>query len=257
MLRKDIFDWMAKINEFAREELAVLNEIYPNEIVYKDNSWFEIELVHEKLSPLTFQFSFPDDYPDSQPKIFLDAKWLDGHDISEITAKMYEIKEEQVLFSWIQFLKDEMSVYCEKKQKIEQEDDVQEFIVDQTLDCRILSTDAYTQKKSKFVGHVAIITSIQDVKDVLQTLLSDKKIANATHNIYAYRFMDGDVVNEFHDDDGETGASQGMLYIMQRAKVLGFIVIVTRWYGGIQLGPDRFKIIKNLTRLAIEKRHLL
>lgn len=31
------------------------------------------------------------------------------------------------------------------------------------------------------------------------------------------------------------------------------LVVVTRWYGGIHLGPDRFKIINNCTRIMLER----
>ena len=31
------------------------------------------------------------------------------------------------------------------------------------------------------------------------------------------------------------------------------LVVVSRWYGGIQLGPDRFKHINNCARNVLEK----
>jgi putative IMPACT (imprinted ancient) family translation regulator len=34
-------------------------------------------------------------------------------------------------------------------------------------------------------------------------------------------------------------------------------VVVTRWYGGIKLGPDRFKHIKNAARDVLERHGLI
>ena len=31
------------------------------------------------------------------------------------------------------------------------------------------------------------------------------------------------------------------------------MVVVSRWYGGIHLGPDRFKHINNCTRMILEQ----
>jgi hypothetical protein len=39
-----------------------------------------------------------------------------------------------------------------------------------------------------------------------------------------------------------------MLYVLQNLKAINCVVIVTRWFGGIELGPDRFKHISNQTK---------
>ncbi len=41
----------------------------------------------------------------------------------------------------------------------------------------------------------------------------------------------------------DTGAGDKLLYMLERMDVKNTLVVVTRWYGGIQLGPDRFKHI--------------
>jgi putative IMPACT (imprinted ancient) family translation regulator len=38
---------------------------------------------------------------------------------------------------------------------------------------------------------------------------------------------------------------------MQLMDVWDVMVVVTRWYGGIQLGPDRFRIINTAAREAL------
>lgn len=39
---------------------------------------------------------------------------------------------------------------------------------------------------------------------------------------------------------------------MQILEVDNVVVIVTRWFGGIHLGPDRFKDINNVARMALD-----
>ena len=41
------------------------------------------------------------------------------------------------------------------------------------------------------------------------------------------------------DDDGETHAGSRMLHLLEILDAANVIVVVSRWYGGIQLGPDR------------------
>jgi putative IMPACT (imprinted ancient) family translation regulator len=48
---------------------------------------------------------------------------------------------------------------------------------------------------------------------------------------------DGSVLK---DDDGEAGAAAVILKMIERAGLVGHIIVVTRWYGGVKLGGDRF-----------------
>lgn len=47
----------------------------------------------------------------------------------------------------------------------------------------IFSTDFITDRKSQFQGHAAYVESRADVNAVIKTLLADKRIQRATHNI--------------------------------------------------------------------------
>lgn len=52
---------------------------------------------------------------------------------------------------------------------------------------------------------------------MLRTLYENKKIANATHNIYAYRIFKEDTKTFIQDceDDGETHAGGRVLHLLQ------------------------------------------
>lgn len=106
---------------------------------------------------------------------------------------------------------------------------------------------------------MATVKTVDDVRAMMAELLSNGKIARATHNMLAYRIrgsdsLPGSGILQDCDDDGETGAGSRMLHLLQILEVMDVAVVVTRWYGGIHLGPDRFKHINNATRYAAGRR---
>jgi putative IMPACT (imprinted ancient) family translation regulator len=85
----------------------------------------------------------------------------------------------------------------------------------------------------------------------VQSLLdSDKRIRNATHNITAWRIRDGGAGIQHADDDGETAAAARLMQLMQAMDLWDAAVVVTRWYGGVQLGSKRFRLITAVARDA-------
>lgn len=107
-----------------------------------------------------------------------------------------------------------------------------------------------TDRRSTFQPHLANVVTPKQVRLVLDKLYENKKIASATHNIYAYRIFCEDKNSFLQDceDDGETAAGGRLLHLLQILDVRNVLVVVTRWYGGILLGPDRFKHINNCAR---------
>jgi len=114
-----------------------------------------------------------------------------------------------------------------------------------------------TDRKSKFQAFIAEVRRIEDVSDMMKQLVSNKKIAAATHNMYAYRIMldieGGKQLLENREDDGEGGGGDKILFVLQAKKSINLMVVVTRWYGGIHLGQARFKHIADCTTNALEK----
>jgi len=111
-----------------------------------------------------------------------------------------------------------------------------------------------TVSKSIFVAHVARVTSRDHVAAVLAELLDEPRIARATHNIRAYRFTDaasGSRVAD-NDDDGEDAAGGRLAHLLELMAADNVLVVVSRWFGGVLLGPSRFKHINDVARLAIE-----
>ncbi|OMH81143.1 Protein IMPACT-B [Zancudomyces culisetae] len=118
---------------------------------------------------------------------------------------------------------------------------------------QIFQGPVFEEKKSVFIGFLTKVHSETDVDCFRRRLLMDKKIAKATHNILAYRIKNK---NGFYlqdnDDDGETAAGKRLQMLLVNTGVENVAVIVSRWYGGVLLGPERFKLINNAARAVLE-----
>ena len=93
----------------------------------------------------------------------------------------------------------------------------------------------------------------EDINLFLKKLKANKKYAKATHNSYAARVSRENMIFDTKSDDGETGAGNVILNILQRRNFINIIVVVTRWFGGVKLEGDRFKHIQNSTILILNK----
>ena len=122
-------------------------------------------------------------------------------------------------------------------------------------------SSAVTEKKSTFVARACTVTSPAQAHACLAHLLkSDKRAAKATHNIWGYHIRAPSTAEStsnitYHDcdDDGENAAGGRLLHLLQVMSVWNLLVVVSRWYGGVKLGPDRFSIINNVAREAVIK----
>lgn len=83
-----------------------------------------------------------------------------------------------------------------------------------------------------------------EVAALLTELRTNKRFAKATHHTWA-AILSGEGVK---DDDGEAGAAQIILQMLERAGLADHVVIVTRWYGGKHLGGDRFRHVVDAVR---------
>ncbi|ODM86665.1 Protein IMPACT [Orchesella cincta] len=105
-----------------------------------------------------------------------------------------------------------------------------------------------------FKGKLVLILALHPSL-VLNQLYQNKKIAAATHNMYAYRILKEDSKTWLQDcdDDGETHAGSRLLHLLQILNCRNVLVVVSRWYGGIQLHADRFKHINNVARQTLSE----
>ncbi|PPQ69253.1 hypothetical protein CVT26_003665 [Gymnopilus dilepis] len=136
---------------------------------------------------------------------------------------------------------------------------------------QIFVAEPITDRKSVFIGRACRINHPSEVSSslllytcldpefstkvplILSHLMSDRRIARAAHPIInAWRCQVDNVLHQDNDDDGETAAGGRIAHLLQILEVNNVLVVVTRYFGGIHLGPDRFKHINQAARNALE-----
>lgn len=85
----------------------------------------------------------------------------------------------------------------------------------------------------------------------LSELKRRKKFARATHNSWAVLIEAEGRRDPVKNDDGEAGAGAVILRMLEREELVNHIVVVTRWYGGVNLGGDRFRHVTEAVRLYL------
>ncbi|KZT62858.1 imprinted and ancient [Calocera cornea HHB12733] len=117
----------------------------------------------------------------------------------------------------------------------------------------LIVAEPLVDRKSVFVGRACRITHPSQVPPVIAYLMSDRRISRAAHPvIHAWRCQVGNVLHQDNDDDGESAAGGRIAHLLQILDVNNVLVIVTRYFGGILLGADRFKLINQAARDALE-----
>jgi len=81
------------------------------------------------------------------------------------------------------------------------------------------------------------------------------ELRSATHNVTAWRFQtdQGKIVEE-SDDDGEQRAGAHILEILKSSNIMGVMMVMTRWYGGVLLGTQRWELISRVSRECLSER---
>lgn len=98
-----------------------------------------------------------------------------------------------------------------------------------------------SDKGSKYAVSGSQASSSVQAKQFLKTLTRKKKYAKATHNTWAVILKDG---TKIKNDDGESGAGMIILRMLEREQLFDHVIVVTRWYGGVHLGGDRFRHVQ-------------
>ncbi len=107
-----------------------------------------------------------------------------------------------------------------------------------------------SDRGSKYAVSGGPVASREEASAFIKSLKRNKKFSKATHNTWAVLLPDGPLKN----DDGESGAGMVILRMLEREGLSGHIVVVTRWYGGVKLGGDRFRRVQDAVRHYLEHR---
>ncbi|ELZ15884.1 hypothetical protein C478_04079 [Natrinema thermotolerans DSM 11552] len=101
------------------------------------------------------------------------------------------------------------------------------------------ATAEFVVQGSEFLGHVRPVDSVSAAEAFVETVREE--YADATHNVPAYRVRagdDGEFLREYSSDDGEPSGSAGKpaLNVLTQREIENCAVVVTRYYGGTNLG---------------------
>ncbi|WP_096394211.1 YigZ family protein [Halorubrum trapanicum] len=108
------------------------------------------------------------------------------------------------------------------------------------------ATARFEVQGSEFLGHVAPVDTVEAAESFVEAV--GEEYADATHNVPAYRVPAGEpsertpgsepMLREYSSDDGEPTGSAGKpaLNVLQQREVRNVAAVVTRYYGGTNLG---------------------
>ncbi|KAK8153838.1 ribosomal protein S5 domain 2-type protein [Phyllosticta citrichinensis] len=251
------------MNPTLSDEIISINSIYAEDTLITasdDDTTGTCILRLPSLPSIALRIEFPPGYPDAPPVV------LGTHTVGDDVPKGFGTRVvdaargvlaqafrpgEPCVFDLLEELGD--SVNDNDNVRGEQQQQQQEEVEQLGPDPPWVLSEPAVEKKSVFVARAAPVSSTLQAKAFVQHLLAtDKKAAKATHNITAWRIRGAnDAVYQDCDDDGETAAGGRLLHLMQLMDVWDVMVVVTRWYGGVHLGPDRFRIINQTAREAL------
>ena len=86
-------------------------------------------------------------------------------------------------------------------------------------------------KKSKFLGYLYEINSIDEVNSVIENLSKEHK--KSKHIVYAYKI---DSIEKSHSDKEPNGTTRGLLDLIHLKNMNNTLIVIVRYFGGTLLG---------------------
>ena len=263
------------MSEDLQNEIEAINSIYGEKSLIATGNG-DIYILQLPQQSISLRIYFPPDYPATPPAVLgiessgeRTRKGEAAHIVDvfrKVLGNLYQ-PGGVCLFDVIEEVNSRFSSTIEEI--VEDEQQVEDGLADlETLEVDDQSgkgtveeeppwvlSDVIIELKSVFIARSTPVSSPYQAMKYLQHLLdSDKKVRSATHNITAWRIKgENGVTFQDCDDDGETAAGGRVLHLMQLMDIWNVMVVVTRWYGGHQLGPKRFSIINTVARDAFAK----
>lgn len=108
------------------------------------------------------------------------------------------------------------------------------------------SETEFVEKRSRFIGHVAHVTTEEQARAFVQTV--KKRYHDARHNCWCYVIRKDGTVRYSDDGEPQGTAGQPMLNVFQKEQITDVVCVVTRYFGGILLGAGG--LVRAYTRSA-------
>lgn len=108
--------------------------------------------------------------------------------------------------------------------------------------------DVVIDRGSRYAVSGGPAASRAEALALLAGLKTNRRFARATHNSWAVLLEGAEGRVPLKADDGESGAGAVILRMLERDGLVNHMLIVTRWYGGVKLGGDRFRHVQAAVR---------
>ena len=250
-------------NERRIADLELIQAAYPDEVVIHNDHEATIHLSHDAWVSLTFPRM---GYPTTRGVEIQSYRSHDKHRIDCVVANIRTVAQHSIpeesgmqccaiaLEIWNQPLPpSQLSQSLQLPTQLQQLLPTQQQL--QTVSWT--SGPSITDRKSTFQAHACQIQTEAQIQNALQQLKQQNtRIQKAYHNIMAYRITETlpngvKVLKHDNNDDGETAAGSRLAQLLEFRKEQGVLLVVSRWYGGIPLGPKRFAHITNTARQVL------
>ena len=109
-----------------------------------------------------------------------------------------------------------------------------------------------TIEKSRFLAHIKPVQSREEAEEYIRSIRAQYR--DATHNVPAFVIGEKQQI-QWGSDDGEPSGTSGtpMAVYLAKEGLTNVVVVVTRWFGGIKLGPGGLvRAYTSSARMAVE-----
>ncbi|KAG9236937.1 hypothetical protein BJ875DRAFT_493730 [Amylocarpus encephaloides] len=176
-----------------------------------------------------------------------------GREVSVLKRSGYEWKEDAVKTEEVETVEEEVEEAQSSDARLKSDSQVQPPRPAPANTWTISSP--ITSKNSKFIARALTVSSSSELSRALSALHTNTTLSTASHNITASRLLlPSGSISETSSDDGETGGGRHLLGILQSSSLTNVLLVVSRWYGAIMLGPDRWRIMTSVSRDALSQR---
>ncbi|OBA16600.1 uncharacterized protein OGAPODRAFT_99467 [Ogataea polymorpha] len=242
------------ISQELKDELDALEAIFPGCYDFISEQVYRFRI--PKYEYISIRIRFPEKYPEEIPQILnvkCDKRGFDEKHVAQLLQEVLDSIFKPGVVCVFDFFTECDAILYSGEDEEQEEAQRPPKTLDPLANWSI--SEAISDRKSTFVGFARSVDSVEKAIEYLELLKQDRKVAKANHNMTAWRIKDPETGAQYQDcdDDGETAAGGRLLHLLSIMDVWNVMVVVSRWFGGVHIGPDRFKHINACARDAIVK----
>ena len=115
-----------------------------------------------------------------------------------------------------------------------------------------------SDRRSIFLAHASTLPTSSALPNFISYLTSLPALKRATHCMHAYRVIEirpdlSRILQVGQHDGGEKGSGERLSRLLEALQCENVVVVVSRWYGGVKLGSDRWRMISTVAKDAIRR----